>query len=71
MRLETLVYRDRCTLGEAARTLRQSGETDLSDAELARHLQEAALPGHAQDHPPGALELCLRRRNQAFRRHRE
>jgi len=40
--LETLVYRDGASLGEAGERLRSAGRTNLSDAELARVL--AQLP---------------------------
>lgn len=40
--LETLVYRDGCTLAEAAEQLRSAGKTKLSNTELARIL--ARLP---------------------------
>lgn len=57
VRLETLVYRDRCTLGEAARTLRQSGETDLSDAELARMLAQLPVRGPLRPYEAGEAPL--------------
>lgn len=40
IRLETLVYRDRLRLGEAAQMLRTAGETTLSDRALATLLAE-------------------------------
>lgn len=44
VRLEALVYRDRCPLEEAGERLRTAGETSLSDRELAAVL--AGLPPH-------------------------
>jgi RNA polymerase sigma factor for flagellar operon FliA len=44
VRLETLVYRDRVPLGQAAEMLRSSRQTNLSDRELAALLAE--LPPH-------------------------
>ncbi|MGH7517280.1 MAG: sigma-70 family RNA polymerase sigma factor [Gemmatimonadales bacterium] len=40
VRLETLVYRDRVPLGQAAEMLRTSGQTELSDRDLAALLAE-------------------------------
>jgi RNA polymerase sigma factor (sigma-70 family) len=57
MRLETLVYRDRCTLGEAARTLRQSKETDLPDTELARLLAQLPVRGPLRPYEAGEAPL--------------
>lgn len=45
VRLETLVYRDGCTLDQAARMLHASGETDLSDRQLAGLLAELPARG--------------------------
>ncbi|HEU0076412.1 MAG TPA: sigma-70 family RNA polymerase sigma factor [Longimicrobiaceae bacterium] len=50
VRLETLVYRDGCSLEHAARVLRTAGETDLSDRGLAALL--AGLPVRTPLRPP-------------------
>ena len=57
MRLETLVYRDRLRLDEAAQILRTLGETDLSDRELATLLAELPprTPGRPVDIGPAPL----------------
>jgi RNA polymerase sigma factor for flagellar operon FliA len=49
VRLETLVYRDRVPLLQAAEMLRSSGQTALSDRELAALLAE--LPVHGAVRP--------------------
>ncbi|HET8622560.1 MAG TPA: sigma-70 family RNA polymerase sigma factor [Gemmatimonadales bacterium] len=49
IRLETLVYRDRVPLGQAAEMLRSSGQTELSDRELAGVL--AQLPARNSPRP--------------------
>ena len=49
VRLETLVYRDRVPLRQAAEMLRSSGQTELSDRELAALLAE--LPAHGAVRP--------------------
>ncbi len=49
IRLETLVYRDRMPLAQAAQVLRMSGQTELSDRELAGLLAE--LPPHSTGRP--------------------
>ncbi len=49
VRLETLVYRDRMPLAQAAQVLRTSGQTGLSDRELASLL--AGLPPHSTGRP--------------------
>lgn len=48
-RLETLVYRDGCTFNEAVETLHSTGETNLSDRELARLFTH--LPVRRQPRP--------------------
>lgn len=53
VRLETLVYRDGCTLDQAARTLRASGATDLPDAKLAALLGELPVRGPLRPLPAG------------------
>lgn len=63
VRLETLVYRDGCTLDQAARTLRESPQPELqkakemTDGELARML--AALPVRGPLRPYEAGEAPL------------
>ena len=52
VRLETLVYRDGCSLEHAAHVLRTAGETDLPDRELAALL--AGLPARTPLRPPTA-----------------
>jgi len=63
-RLETLVYRDRLSLGHAAEQLRTSGETTLSDRELASVLarlprREPIRPTDAGDEPLKAMASTL------------
>jgi RNA polymerase sigma factor for flagellar operon FliA len=57
MRLEMLVYRDRLTLGEAARTLRQSRQTELADGELARMLAQLPVRGPLRPYEVGEAPL--------------
>ena len=57
VRLETLVYRDGCTLDQAARTLRASGETDLPDGRLASLLAELPVRGPLRPLPAGEAPL--------------
>lgn len=57
VRLETLVYRDGCTLDQAARTLRQSGETEQSDAELSRLLAQLPVRGPLRPYEAGEAPL--------------
>ncbi|HEU4883160.1 MAG TPA: sigma-70 family RNA polymerase sigma factor [Longimicrobium sp.] len=57
MRLETLVYRDRLTLGEAARTLRQARQTELGDGALARMLAELPVRGPLRPFEVGEAPL--------------
>ncbi len=52
VRLETLVYRDGCSLEHAAHVLRTSGETELGDRELAALL--AGLPARSPVRPVSA-----------------
>src|SRR5918999_3660584 len=54
-RLETLIYRDHLSLGHAAERLRTSGETTLSDRDLAALLatlprRDPIRPANAGDH---------------------
>lgn len=58
VRLETLVYRDGYRLNQAAELLRTSGETDLSERELAALLAELPPRGPVRpvDVGPEALE---------------
>lgn len=58
VRLETLVYRDGCTLDQAARTLRQSGATALPDGELARMLGELPVRGPLRPYEAGEAPLA-------------
>lgn len=58
VRLETLVYRDRCTLDQAARTLRAAGETDLPDRDLAALLAELPTRGPLRPLPAGDAPLA-------------
>ncbi|HEX2207163.1 MAG TPA: sigma-70 family RNA polymerase sigma factor [Longimicrobium sp.] len=57
MRLETLVYRDGCTLDQAARTLRAAGETELSDRELAAMLEKLPVRGPLRPYEAGEAPL--------------
>jgi RNA polymerase sigma factor (sigma-70 family) len=57
VRLETLVYRDGCTLDQAARTLREAGETDLADRELAALLAELPVRGPLRPYQVGEAPL--------------
>lgn len=57
VRLETLVYRDGCTLDQAARTLRQSGEMDLTDAQLAALLAKLPVRGPLRPYEAGEASL--------------
>jgi RNA polymerase sigma factor for flagellar operon FliA len=57
VRLETLVYRDGCTLDQAARTLRAAGETELSDARLAQLLAELPVRGPLRPYEAGEAPL--------------
>lgn len=45
VRLETLVYRDGCSLSQAGQVLRSTGETVLDDRELARLLADLPVRG--------------------------
>jgi RNA polymerase sigma factor (sigma-70 family) len=59
VRLETLVYRDGCTLDQAARTLRESPQPELqvakelTDGELARMLAELPVRGPLRPYEAG------------------
>jgi RNA polymerase sigma factor (sigma-70 family) len=57
VRLETLVYRDGLTLDHAARTLRQSGETELADGDLARMLAQLPVRGPLRPYEAGDAPL--------------
>ncbi|HEU0302573.1 MAG TPA: sigma-70 family RNA polymerase sigma factor [Longimicrobium sp.] len=57
VRLETLVYRDGCTLDQAARTLREAGDTDQSDGELARLLSTLPVRGPLRPYEAGEDSL--------------
>ena len=57
VRLETLVYRDGCSLDQAARTLREAGETDLRDGELARMLSTLPVRGPLRPYQAGEDSL--------------
>lgn len=57
VRLETLVYRDGCTLDQAARTLRASGETDLPDRGLAALLAQLPVRGPLRPYEAGEAPL--------------
>ena len=57
VRLETLVYRDGCTLDQAARTLRASGETDLPDRGLAALLAQLPVRGPLRPYEAGDAPL--------------
>jgi RNA polymerase sigma factor (sigma-70 family) len=57
VRLETLVYRDGCTLDQAARTLRASGETDLPDRSLAVLLAQLPVRGPLRPYEAGEAPL--------------
>lgn len=57
VRLETLVYRDGCTLDQAARTLRARGETDLSDKQLAELLASLPVRGPLRPYEAGEAPL--------------
>jgi RNA polymerase sigma factor (sigma-70 family) len=57
VRLETLVYRDGCTLDQAARTLRAAGETEATDAELARLLATLPVRGPLRPYEAGEAPL--------------
>jgi RNA polymerase sigma factor (sigma-70 family) len=58
VRLETLIYRDGCTLSQAAEVLRSSGETDAGDRDLAQLL--AQLPVRGPLRPVEEGEAALR-----------
>lgn len=53
VRLETLVYRDGCTLDQAGRILRASGETDLPDRSLAALLAQLPVRGPLRPYVAG------------------
>jgi RNA polymerase sigma factor for flagellar operon FliA len=63
VRLETLVYRDGCTLDQAARTLRESPQPELqqakqmTDGELARMLAELPVRGPLRPYEAGEAPL--------------
>lgn len=57
VRLETLVYRDGCTLDQAVRTLRAAGEVKLTDAEFARLLGGLPVRGPLRPHEAGEAPL--------------
>lgn len=57
VRLETLVYRDGCTLDQAARTLRAASDVDLTDGELARLLAELPVRGPLRPYEAGEAPL--------------
>lgn len=57
VRLETLVYRDGCTLDQAARTLRASGHTDLPDRSLAALLAQLPVRGPLRPYETGDAPL--------------
>lgn len=57
VRLETLVYRDGCTLDQAARTLRATGETDLPDRSLAALLAQLPIRGPLRPYEAGEAPL--------------
>jgi RNA polymerase sigma factor for flagellar operon FliA len=57
VRLETLVYRDGCTLDQAVRTLRASGDVQLTDGELARLLGALPVRGPLRPHEAGEAPL--------------
>ncbi|MBW3572131.1 MAG: sigma-70 family RNA polymerase sigma factor [Gemmatimonadetes bacterium] len=58
VRLETLVYRDGCTLDQAARTLRASGETEMTDGQLAAALAALPVRGPLRPSPAGDAPLA-------------
>jgi RNA polymerase sigma factor for flagellar operon FliA len=57
VRLETLVYRDGCTLDQAARTLRAAGDVKLTDGELARLLAGLPVRGPLRPYEAGEAPL--------------
>lgn len=57
VRLETLVYRDGCTLDQAARTLREAGETQQADRQLAELLAELPVRGPLRPYEVGEAPL--------------
>ena len=63
VKLETLVYRDGCTLDQAARTLRESPQPELhraremTDGELARMLAELPVRGPLRPYEAGEAPL--------------
>jgi RNA polymerase sigma factor for flagellar operon FliA len=60
VRLEAMVRRDGCRLGEAGERLRAAGETTLGDRDLARLLEglPARIPPWLARAGPGALEAA-------------
>lgn len=57
VRLETLVYRDGCTLEQAARTLRDTGHPDVTDRELAALLETLPVRGPLRPYEAGDASL--------------
>jgi RNA polymerase sigma factor (sigma-70 family) len=57
VRLETLVYRDGCTLDQAGRILRDSGATDLPDRSLAALLAQLPVRGPLRPYEAGEAPL--------------